>query len=287
MENNNQSLKIFNFEKKEVRTKINEDEIWFCLKDVADILEIANPHNLPNRIDNPDVCNMEVTSKTTNRSKFARNTQMMNFINESGLYQVIFMSRKPQAKKFKRWVTSEVLPTIRKTGSYNIKDVKAIVEWRNNRIQTKITRKNLTDRIEQFREYIKSKWDGDGKWYFVLITKAINKSLFRVDSLRKIHKNLRDEVDANQLTHISSLEDMLSNNLVILLEQELSPKEIYLKLKDICFKYANLLGVKEKPAYITIEEYIQCLAKKDRKLVNDYVEKEMINQKQVNQLELF
>lgn len=105
-------LQIFNFEKKEVRTAKKDNDIWFCLKDVCSILEIKNHKDVVSRLNQKGV---DITDTLTNGGM-----QKVTFINESNLYKVIFQSRKPQAEKFTEWVTSEVLPTIRKTGRYEI-----------------------------------------------------------------------------------------------------------------------------------------------------------------------
>jgi hypothetical protein len=85
-----------------------EDEPWFVAVDVCNALSIGNPSDAIKSLDDD-----EVTLGTIEGSHRAT-----NLINESGLYSLIFKSRKAEAKKFKRWVTHEVLPAIRKTGSY-------------------------------------------------------------------------------------------------------------------------------------------------------------------------
>ena len=102
---------IFNFEQNEVRTNLVNDEPYFVGKDVADVLGYSNPQKaIRDHVDLED--------KTQNDS-FTVNGTAVVLINESGLYSLILKSKLPSAKKFKRWVTSEVLPTIRKTGSYS------------------------------------------------------------------------------------------------------------------------------------------------------------------------
>lgn len=101
---------IFNFEKNEVRTFLVNDEPYFVGKDVASVLGYSNtPKAIRDHVDEED--------KTQNES-FTVNRTALILINESGLYSLILKSKLPNARKFKRWVTSEVLPTIRKTGSY-------------------------------------------------------------------------------------------------------------------------------------------------------------------------
>lgn len=105
-------LTVFNFNDQEVRTQKTNDQVWFCLKDICNILEIKNYRDTLTRLNQKGVA---ITDTLTNGG-----VQKMTFINESNLYKVIFQSRKPQAEKFTEWVTGEVLPTIRKTGRYEV-----------------------------------------------------------------------------------------------------------------------------------------------------------------------
>ena len=105
-------LQIFNSEEfGDIRTVTIENEPWFVGKDVAEALGYAEPRSaVSKKIDEADrgVAEMETPSGKQN----------MTIINESGLYALIFGSKLESAKRFKHWVTSEVLPAIRKTGSY-------------------------------------------------------------------------------------------------------------------------------------------------------------------------
>lgn len=108
-------LQIFNFKGSEVRTVTINNEPYFVGKDVADILGYQNPSRDINRhVDQEDRQNYQNGSLASNRG--------MTVINESGLYSLIIGSKLPDAKKFKRWVTSEVLPSIRKHGTYMTPD---------------------------------------------------------------------------------------------------------------------------------------------------------------------
>ncbi|EXT43543.1 phage antirepressor KilAC domain protein [Acinetobacter sp. 25977_6] len=103
------NVSVFNFNQNEVRTIVKEDgEIWFVLSDVCNVLEIGNPSDAARRLDND-----EVTLDT-----IEGNHRPTNLVNESGLYSLVLTSRKPEAKQFKKWVTSDVLPSIRKNGGY-------------------------------------------------------------------------------------------------------------------------------------------------------------------------
>lgn len=102
---------IFNFEQNEVRTILVNDEPYFVGKDVAGVLGYSNTKDaLSRHVDSEDKTGSRITTSGQSRE--------MTIINESGLYSLILKSKLPNARKFKRWVTSEVLPTIRKTGSY-------------------------------------------------------------------------------------------------------------------------------------------------------------------------
>lgn len=107
-------LKIFeNKEFGEIRTIIENGEPWFVGKDVAEILGYSNPRKAV--IDHVD--EEDKMDGVTIRDSIGRK-QIPVLINESGLYSLILSSKLPNAKKFKKWVTSEVLPSIRKTGGY-------------------------------------------------------------------------------------------------------------------------------------------------------------------------
>lgn len=106
---------IFNFHGQEVRTVTVDNEVYFVGKDVADILGYQNGSRDINRhVDEEDRQNYQ-NGTFGNRG--------VTIINESGLYSLILSSKLPQAKDFKRWVTSEVLPTIRKNGMYAVDDL--------------------------------------------------------------------------------------------------------------------------------------------------------------------
>ena len=106
-----EELRTWNFEDHEVRTVEIDGEPWFVGKDVATVLGYQNGSKaLSDHVDEEDKLNNESLSSLGQRGGW--------LINESGLYSLILSSKLPNAKAFKRWVTSEVLPSIRKTGSY-------------------------------------------------------------------------------------------------------------------------------------------------------------------------
>lgn len=111
----NTAIIPFHFEVHTVRTQMIEGEPWFVLADVCKVLEIRNSGDAAARLDDDEKADVGITDTSSGGVQQSRS---MIVINESGLYSLIMTSRKPQAKRFKKWVTAEVLPTIRKTGSY-------------------------------------------------------------------------------------------------------------------------------------------------------------------------
>ncbi len=111
-----QELQIFkNSEFGEIRTKVLNNEPYFMLSDVCRVLEIKNSRDSKNRLNEKGVATTDILTNG--------GIQKADFINESNLYKLVFQSRKPQAEKFSDWVTSEVLPSIRKHGAYMSSEV--------------------------------------------------------------------------------------------------------------------------------------------------------------------
>lgn len=109
-------VQLFNFENHEVRSLLINSEPWFVGKDVAKILGYKDTSDaLKKHVDEED--------KLTRRFADSGQNREMYIINESGLYSLVLSSKLPSAKKFKRWVTSEVLPALRKTGQYQVKEL--------------------------------------------------------------------------------------------------------------------------------------------------------------------
>lgn len=104
-------LQVFSYEGNEVRTVDKSGEVWWVLKDVCSVLDIANSRDAAARLDEDEKDDVGITDAIGRKQK-------TTVISESGLYNVIMLSRKPEAKMFKRWVTHDVLPSIRKHGGY-------------------------------------------------------------------------------------------------------------------------------------------------------------------------
>ena len=104
-------VKLWQYESHEVRTIEKDGEPWWVLSDVCKVLELSSPHKIADRLDEDERNQIPVIDSIGRK-------QNTTIINESGLYNVILRSDKPQAKPFRKWVTSEVLPSIRKHGAY-------------------------------------------------------------------------------------------------------------------------------------------------------------------------
>ena len=107
---------IFNFNDHAVRILDKDGELWFVASDVAAALEYRDAANM---VRNLDVDEADTHILSTRSENGVQQDREVTIISESGLYSAILRSRKPEAKRFKKWVTSEVLPAIRKTGTYS------------------------------------------------------------------------------------------------------------------------------------------------------------------------
>ncbi len=102
---------IFTYEEKPIRVVIINGEPWFVAKDVCDVLDLENVTRAIERLDDDE--------KGLTTIQTLGGPQEMNVVNEPGLYAMILTSRKPEAKQFRRWITHEVIPAIRRTGIYS------------------------------------------------------------------------------------------------------------------------------------------------------------------------
>lgn len=171
----------FNPTKQPIRTEIKDGEPWFVAKDVCDALQIINITDTMNRLDDDE----KLTSVVSNSGQ----GRQMWLVNESGLYNLIFQSRKAEAKAFRKWVTNEVLPTIRKTGRYELAAPRADHERRT------LGRDVLDLRCEPYN----TKWLGtttvrvveynDMEWYSVA---DINRAMQVGTDAMQSARNLRE-----------------------------------------------------------------------------------------------
>lgn len=111
---NMSNLTIFKFENTSVQTIVENNEIFFRAAQLAELLQYKNPHKaIKDHVDSDDLTKREIVNTVNKRAQVL-------FVNESGMYSLVLSSKLEQAKKVKRWITSEVLPAIRKTGKYQL-----------------------------------------------------------------------------------------------------------------------------------------------------------------------
>lgn len=198
---------------------INKDP-WFVAQDICDALGLSNVSKALENIDEDEkqtiICDITVRNTTSK----ARRTQKLLHINESGLYSLIFRSRKPEAVQFRKWVTKEVLPTIRKTGSFSLENRSS--EWLSARIEGKNIRKEEVLMIKTFCTYATKQGSKSPEKYYIHFTNAIYKTLGVV-------KGTRDKQSHLTLYHIQLLENVIKNNLEYFMSQGLFYKDIYKK----------------------------------------------------------
>lgn len=118
-ENKVEAVLVFNYGENQnapIRVQVINGETWFVAKDVCDNLGINKYRDAFSRLDDDERVSVLVDT--------LGGPQKVVAVNESGLYSLVFQSRKPGAKKFRKWVTMEVLPSIRKTGSYSVKSIR-------------------------------------------------------------------------------------------------------------------------------------------------------------------
>ena len=114
-------LKVFAYGEQQVRTVLVDEAPWWVLADVCKALGLTNPRAVAARLD-------EDEKNTVTLTDGIRGNPRVNVVSESGLYAVILRSDKPEAKAFKRWVTHDVLPSIRQTGAYDAASAQAPVD---------------------------------------------------------------------------------------------------------------------------------------------------------------
>ena len=140
-----------------VRTILKDGNPNWVLVDACDVLEIQNSSNAAARLDEDEVDSIYLTDRIGRQ-------QQTTIINESGLYNLIMSSRKPEAKQFKRWITHEVLPSIRKHGAYFtastaeklLNDPDTLITLLNAIREERLAKKGLQDQNEQLQDQIES-----------------------------------------------------------------------------------------------------------------------------------
>ncbi|HHB2467433.1 TPA: BRO family protein [Staphylococcus aureus] len=234
-----QELQTFNFEELPVRTLEVDGEPYFIGKDVADILGYANGRDaLSKHVDAEDKLTSQIATAGQNRN--------VTIINESGLYSLIFSSKLENAKRFKRWVTSEVLPTLRKTGAYQVPSdpMQALRLMFEATEETKQEIKNVKDDVIDLKE--NQKLDA-GDYNF--LTRTINQRVAHIQRLHAItNQKQRSELfrdinsEVKKMTGASSRTNVRQKHLDDVIEMIANwfPSQATLyRIKQIEMKFEN------------------------------------------------
>lgn len=220
-------IQVFRFQNNSVRTHVDEaGNPWWVAKDVCRVLGIVKYRDAAARLDEDESMPLRVDASG----------EITTCISESGLYSLILRSQKPDAKKFKKWITSQVLPEIRKTGGYSANQA----EWLAARNQGKLVRKITTDIISAFIDYAKSQGSQSAEKYYMNFSRMVNDSLLEIEG--KKPSNLRDELNVIQLHQVSVAENIISKSIVECIGKQLPYKEIYQISKQKISAYASTIG---------------------------------------------
>ncbi|HBE7152726.1 TPA: ORF6C domain-containing protein [Staphylococcus aureus] len=236
-----QELQTFNFEELPVRTLEVNGEPYFIGKDVADILGYTNSRKaLSDHVDEEDKLTSRIVTSGQNRN--------VTIINESGLYSLIFSSKLENAKRFKRWVTSEVLPTLRKTGAYQVPSdpMQALRLMFEATEQTKQEIKNVKDDVIDLKE--NQKLDA-GDYNF--LTRTINQRVAHIQRLHAItNQKQRSELfrdinsEVKKMTGASSRTNVRQkhfNDVIEMIANWFPSQATLYRIKQIEMKFENEL----------------------------------------------
>lgn len=200
------------FDGRKVRVFLIKREPWWVLRDVCEVLGLQSPHKVAERLDADERKQIPVID-SLGRS------QDTEIINESGLYSVILRSDKPEAKRFKKWITSEVLPQIRKTGRYDISD--------EARTRSKRVRSHFTDALHDH--------GCDAPIHYIKITGTMKKAA-GING----HKP-KDQMDQIELAKVEAAEVLAAINLMQ------SEADGYDDCKPICREAAEVVAIATDP----------------------------------------
>jgi prophage antirepressor-like protein len=183
----NELANVFQYGGSELRTIVKYGEPWFVARDVCEVLDIKNSHDALNRLDEDEKATSVLPTQFGNKE--------MNLVNESGLYSLILTSRKEEAKKFKKWVTHEVLPSIRKTGQYikPLSEREQLVAAMKLSIESAEEIAVVKEEVKEVRGMVENQITLDhGEQR--RIQKAINSKVYETESDKEIRKKLFSEL---------------------------------------------------------------------------------------------
>ena len=194
------AMQIFNYEQNKVRAIVLNGEPWFIAADVCEVLDIQNSTQAVGRLDDDEkaMLNIGLSGGDT------------NIINEPGLYSLILGSRKPEAKAFKRWITHDVIPAIRKTGAYSTPmtqieimqmSINALAEQEKRMAQVETNVAHLESKIHTALERPLvvdwCKWIND-KINLIVESQGLNHQVYRGDRYKELEQSARCNLEARQ-----------------------------------------------------------------------------------------
>lgn len=144
------TMKLFNYNQKEIRVITDESgEPRFIAKDVCEQLELSNTSQALSKLDRDDIISNDAVDSLGRKNTFS-------CVNEAGLYQLVFQSRKKEAQDFKRWIAKEVIPQIRKTGTYSMQQLTP-AQLLLSQAQILVEQEKRMDHIEQKVQHLEAK----------------------------------------------------------------------------------------------------------------------------------
>ena len=153
------------FNGRDVRVVVRDGVEWFVAKDVCDILGLDNVSQA--LVDFPEGEKSNITTNDLRETGIEAGNRGLTAINEPGLYRLIFKSRKPEAEAFKTWVFEEVLPSIRKTGKYDVRDIREKSTMHRNMVTAQWQRQGVNTPAEYAlltrEEYLRLYGDAEKK----------------------------------------------------------------------------------------------------------------------------
>ena len=254
---------VFEYMGNNVRIIGTKKNPLFCLKDVCDILELRI-NKVIQRLNSEE---NEDSKGVLSKYPLVKHTiptpggpQQMYFVTESGLYDVIFDSRKKIAKKFRKWVTNEVLPSIRMDGLYEDEYFEFLrqmgIEDRNM----------LTSSIKAFKKYCKEVFHIKPKRYCIDGCNLYSTITILINGVLNLpNENDRDELTKKELEMLSRCEDKVSQVLLLDITKKKHPDLIFIHLKEALFKRRKkfiekgLIDDKELVDIFTFEGYYELL----------------------------
>lgn len=247
--NTNNNLSTFYFGDNAIRVVVQDEDLWFVLDDICSALNLTNPSVSVKALDEDE------------RSKFNLGRQgETNVVNEYGLYNLILGSRKEEAKQFKRWITHEVIPQIRKTGTYSVIKVEELspeLQMFNKIFQSvaaqQLQMKSLEGTIQNIKETViltPDNWREDINRMVNKIAMAIGDKKFRevrtesYDLLQKragVNLNKRlDNLKIRLMKQGASQTTIGKANKLDVIEADAKLREIYLAIiKEYSIKYVS------------------------------------------------